>query len=97
MADLPNDRAVGVPGAARLRSVDNLEQMAFDGATSSRTVAVGQAPVGVAAVDLVLTGRGRVRAGVNNGWFIAWWPTDEAVTSVVTLDARGHDIVAVQP
>ena len=97
MADLPNDHAVDAAGAARLRSVDSLEQTAFGGATSSRTVAVGQAPAGIAAVDLVLAGRSRVRASVSNGWFSAWWPTDEAIISVVTLDSTGHVIVAVQP
>lgn len=97
MADLPRDPGAVVPGAARLRSVDRFSDTPFGGATSSRTVAVGEAPAGVAAVDLVLAGRGRVRAALNNGWFSAWWPTDEKVVSVVTIDAAGDDMVAVKP
>ena len=37
-----------------------------------------------------------VRLPVDNGCFSAWWPTDEEVITIVTLDAAGSDMVAVQ-
>jgi hypothetical protein len=97
MLDLPHESATELPGAARLRGVDTSSETQVDGATTSRTVAVGQAPTTIVAVDVVLEGGRRVRAAVNYGWFSAWWPTDEKVMSVVTIDAAGRDVVSVRP
>jgi hypothetical protein len=97
MVDLLHDPAADAAGAARLRGVDHSSETPVNGARTSRTVAVGQAPTASVAVDLELTGGRRVRASVNNGWFSAWWPTDEEVTSVMTIDAAGREVVATRP
>ena len=99
MSDLKflRDPPAVVPGAARLRDLGTSSETPFGGVPSSTTIAVGQAPSGVPAVDLVLSGSRRVRAVVDNGWFVAWWPTAEGVVLVVTLDSVGRDVIGVEP
>jgi hypothetical protein len=63
------------------------------GIPKDRTTLFGRSGPGVVSVD-VLVGDGVVRATTANGWFVAWWPTDEAPIAIQARDAAGQPLEA---
>lgn len=53
------------------------------------TVMSGELATTVATVK-VSVGSLVVTASIKNGYFLAWWPSDEPATDVVGLDQSGH-------
>jgi hypothetical protein len=51
--------------------------------------AYGRTGSGVSAVTLVLADGSQVQATVTNGWFVAWWPSDQQLKSAQLTTAAG--------
>jgi hypothetical protein len=71
-------------------------QLALSSSSQTRTpdgdsysFAEGRVGGGVTAATLVLADGTRVQATLQNGWFAAWWPTDQAVSSALVTNAGG--------
>jgi len=56
---------------------------------SAYSFADGRTGDGVSAVTLVLDDGTKVQATVDNGWFVAWWPSAHAVTSAAITTPAG--------
>jgi hypothetical protein len=80
-----------------------IEWTASGGATANGVVSdastsvLGRVGPGVAAVDLIRSKGGRVRATTANGWFSAWWPTDDAEFRVQAIGPDGQPIGPPKP
>jgi hypothetical protein len=57
----------------------------------------GHQPTSTAAVVLMLEDGTKVTASMSAGWFIAWWPSEQTVASMSTLDARGNSVTVIAP
>jgi hypothetical protein len=55
----------------------------------SYSFAEGRAGSGVTAATLVLADGTDVQATLQNGWFAAWWPSDQTVSSALVTTASG--------
>jgi hypothetical protein len=78
-----SDQALQEPAPNELR---------MDGVSNSgaRSTIAGQAGAMIAAVEVVVPGGPRVRASLGrDGWFTAWWPTDETDVQVNGYDSAG--------
>jgi hypothetical protein len=58
------------------------------GAPVERTTLFGRTGPGVDAVDVLLEAS-VVRATTANGWFVAWWPSDDDPVAIQARDAAG--------
>jgi hypothetical protein len=57
----------------------------------------GHQPTSTGAVVLMLEDGTKVTASSGGGWFIAWWPSEQTVASMSTLDAHGDSVTVVAP
>lgn len=56
----------------------------------------GRAGTGVRAVRIVLAHGRRISATVAHGWYLAWWPGAESVTSLEVISAHGESTQQVK-
>jgi hypothetical protein len=49
----------------------------------------GHQPASAVRVVLLLEDATQVKASTSDGWFLAWWPSDQTVASMTAVDARG--------
>jgi hypothetical protein len=59
-------------------------------------VIVGTVPSQATSVTVRRTDGVVVTATVQNGWFLAWWPTPVKASVVTSLDAAGNDLQQLQ-
>jgi hypothetical protein len=71
-------------------------QVALSSSSQTRTpdgdsysFAEGRVGTGVTAATLVLGDGGHVQATLQNGWFAAWWPSDQTVSTALVTTASG--------
>jgi hypothetical protein len=61
------------------------------GSPKERTTLFGRSGLGVVSVDVLLEDS-VVRATTANGWFVAWWPTDEDTIAIQARDRAGQPL-----
>jgi hypothetical protein len=69
----------------------------FSTANPGMTWLFGHQPANAEPVILVLEDGTKVTASSSGGWFIAWWPSDQAVASMSAHDAHGNPVTVVAP
>jgi hypothetical protein len=57
----------------------------------------GHQPTDARDVILVLKDGTEVTASVSRGWFLAWWPSEQTVTSMSAIDGQGSPLSVVMP
>jgi len=69
----------------------------FSPSNPGMTWLFGHQPTDAGVVSLVLEDGTKVKASSSGGWFLAWWPSDQTVASMSTLDALGNSLTVVAP
>jgi hypothetical protein len=82
------------PSAAPL-TMDGLARLA--GGPIDITAVRGRAGPGVAAVTVTRDDGLQVQAQVANGFYLAWWPTDDGFRMVGAVDADGRPVARCTP
>jgi hypothetical protein len=59
---------------------------------SKKGLVFGHAGQGVKQVTVLLGSGTSVTATVNGGYYLAWWPTPETITSITTTDSSGRTL-----
>jgi hypothetical protein len=80
------------PGVIRLGTTGEGDDTEHGRQSTSLSSEAGQVGPGVARVEIILTGGTTVRATTENGWFSAWWPTNEGIAEIRALDAFGQRV-----
>jgi hypothetical protein len=76
---------VSVPAGHILLSSSHATERGGD----AYSVAEGRTGTGVTGVTLTLGDGSTVQATVGNGWFVAWWPSSQVVTSAQLASSSG--------
>ncbi|HEY7133391.1 MAG TPA: hypothetical protein VH440_14145, partial [Candidatus Limnocylindrales bacterium] len=87
------DAPVPAAGHASVELLASSSDIRPIGIPKERTTLFGRSGPGVVSVD-VLVGESVVRATTADGWFVAWWPTDEAAIAIQARDAAGRALEA---
>jgi hypothetical protein len=62
---------------------------------SKATILFGHAGLGAVGVTISLASRGDVVASVKSGYYLAWWPSGDVVSSISSDDGHGHQLMHI--
>lgn len=81
------------PGVAQVSGTSTIGTIGGPGGgganTGASSAVSGRVGAAVAAVDVILPDGRRIRASTANGWFSAWWPSDQTTIQVQAIGADG--------